>query len=159
MRKGAIWAVGLLTMVIAACSGAEEQPPVEQIEVRQPGDPDPNSAIAASSEAGDPATIDLVAKGEAAFAVCSGCHVAAEGEPSLAGPNLYGVVGRQAGALDDFAYSDALGNSGITWNIAELDRFLANPAGRVEGTTMVAGSVSDGETRAAIVAYLGSLSE
>ncbi len=159
MHKGAILAVSVLTIATAACSGSEEQPPVEQIEIREPGEPDPNSVIAAGPDASDVGTIDLVAKGEAAFAVCSGCHVAAAGEPSMAGPNLYGVIGREAGALDDFAYSDALANSGITWDIEELDRFLANPAGRVEGTTMVAGAVSDGETRAAIVAYLGSLSE
>ena len=77
----------------------------------------------------------------------------------MAGPNLYGVFGREAGALDDFAYSDALKASGITCDIDTLDKFLANPGGYVEGTSMVAGGVTDVEQRAAIVAYLRSLSE
>ncbi len=159
MHTRTLAAAGLLTLMLAACGGAEEQPPVEQIVVREPGEPAANATIAANAEAASDAAVDLVAKGEAAFAVCSGCHVVEAGAASMAGPNLYGVVGREAGSLDDFVYSDALASSGITWDIAELDRFLANPAGRVEGTTMVAGGVSDGENRAAIVAYLGSLSE
>ena len=153
MHNRAIVAASLLAIMLTAC-GSSEQPVVEQIVVREPGQV--ASSPAAASERGP---VDLVAAGEAAFAVCSGCHVAEAGEPSGAGPNLHGVVGRQAAALDDFAYSDALAGSDITWDIAELDRFLANPSGYAPGTTMVAGSVSNGEQRAAIVAYLGSLSE
>ncbi|QUL37998.1 cytochrome c family protein [Erythrobacter sp. JK5] len=123
MRKQAILAASLLTL-LAACGGSEEQPPVEQIVVREPGTPVDSPAVA--SEGGE---VDLVAAGEAAFAVCSGCHVAEAGEPSMAGPNLYGVFGRKAGALDDFAYSDALASSDIVWDNATLDRFLANPSG------------------------------
>jgi len=100
-----------------------------------------------------------VAKGEAAFAVCSGCHVAAPGARSAAGPNLFGVVGRQAGSLEDFRYSNALASADITWDAEKLDGFLANPGGYLPGTNMAAGRVSDAENRAAVVAYLGSLSE
>lgn len=158
MRTNAIFAASLLTLV-AACGGSAEEPPVEQIVVREPGEPAANATIVANADSAGTAAVDLLAKGEAAFAVCSGCHVAEAGQPSAAGPNLYGVIGRQAGALDDFGYSDALAGSEITWDIATLDRFLANPSGYVPGTSMVAGGVSDGENRAAIVAYLGSLSE
>ncbi len=153
MRNQAILAVSLLTL-LAACGGSAEEPPVEQIVVREPGQPVDRPAVA--REGGE---VDLVAAGEAVFAVCSGCHVAEEGEPSMAGPNLHGVFGRKAGALDDFAYSEALASSDITWDNATLDRFLANPSGYVPGTSMVAGGVSDGETRAAVAAYLRSLSE
>lgn len=149
MRKQAIFAVSLLTLV-AACGGSAEEPPVDQIVVREPGDPAVNTAGGA---------VDLVAKGRSAFAVCLGCHVAEPGAPSAAGPNLYGVVGRQAGSLNDFGYSDALTGSEIIWDAASLDRFLANPGGFAPGTSMIAGGVSDEESRAAVVAYLGSLSE
>lgn len=153
VHKGAIVAVSVLTMALAACGSDPAPEPVEKIVVREPGE--------AANSAGSPtgAATDLVAAGKAAFATCSGCHVAEQGAASMAGPNLYGVVGRKAGSLDDFAYSDALANSGITWDIASLDRFLANPDGYVPGTSMAAGGVSDAETRAAIVAYLRSLSE
>jgi cytochrome c len=97
--------------------------------------------------------------GQQAFAMCSGCHVAEEGAASTAGPNLFGVVGRQAGALEDFEYSDAMKGSGITWDEASLDSFLANPGDAVPGTSMVAGAVGDDERRAAIITYLSSLSQ
>jgi len=155
MRSRAIFAASLLTMMVAACGGSAEEGPVEEITVREPGESVANSDAAA---AGNAAT-DLVAKGKAAFAVCSACHVAAAGEASRAGPNLHGVVGRQAGSLEDFGYSDALASSEIVWDAETLDGFLANPSRYVPGTNMVAGGVNNEERRAAVVAYLESLSE
>ncbi|MBV7266364.1 c-type cytochrome [Erythrobacter ani] len=142
----------LLTPAVAACGGSEEQPVVEQIVVREPGDP----LLACG---GTDAAPDLLAAGRSAFAMCSSCHVAEAGEPSSAGPNLHGVVGRRAGALSDFVYSEALSTSQITWDQTQLDRFLADPSGTVPGTIMVAGAVDDPDRRAAIIAYLANLSE
>ena len=149
MHKRWIMAAATAPILLAGCGSDPAPDPVEQIVVREPG-----ATAITTGDAGD-----LVAAGEAAFAMCIGCHVAEAGAASTAGPTLYGVVGRQAGALEDSDYSESLANSGITWSVEELDRFLANPSGRVPGTDMVAGAVSDGERRAAIVAYLGSLSE
>ncbi|GMN03014.1 c-type cytochrome [Erythrobacter sp. MTPC3] len=138
---------------LAACGEEpEELPVIEQIVVREPGQP-----IAAAVTGGGAA--DLVAAGEAAFSLCSSCHVAEPGQPSAAGPNLHSVVGREAGALDDFAYSDALTASGITWDAAQLDRFLTDPSAAVPGTSMAAGAVADADRRAAIIAYLASLGQ
>ncbi len=155
MRSIALMATALGSLTLASCGGSEEQPPIEEITIREPGEAVAPVPVAPDAE---PAS-DLVAQGEAAFAVCSACHVAEAGEASMAGPNLHGVVGRAAGMLDDFAYSDALASSGITWTEAELDTFIANPSAKVPGTSMVAGAVSDADRRAAIVAYLASLSE
>ncbi|MEL6237566.1 MAG: c-type cytochrome [Pseudomonadota bacterium] len=156
MRNRAIVAAGLISLTLAACGSKEPEPVVEQIVVREPGEPAANAVMEANAPAGG---TDLVALGRSAFQTCTGCHNAEQGAPSMAGPNLYGVVGRKAGSLSDYAYSAALKGSEITWDFATLDRFLANPAGYVEGTSMVAGEVSDGQTRAAIVAYLASTSE
>lgn len=147
MHKGAIVTASALALGVTACASDPAPDPVEQIVVREPG------------EAGKVIAAKAPLSGEAAFAACSGCHVAEKGEASMAGPNLYGVVGRKAAALEDFAYSDALAGSGIIWTEAELDAFLADPSAKVPGTSMAAGAVSDAETRAAIVAYLRSLSE
>ena len=91
--------------------------------------------------------------------MCTGCHSDEAGAPSAAGPNLYGVVGRQAGAIDDYPYSEALAASQVTWDAASLDSFLADPGGFVPGTDMVAGTVTDAEARKAIIAYLSSTGE
>ncbi|MEO1648515.1 MAG: c-type cytochrome [Pseudomonadota bacterium] len=155
MRSKALLAVGLLTLGLAACGSSEPEAVVEQIVVREPGEA-PAVAAAPASEAGE---VDMVALGEEAFQMCTGCHNADPGGSSMAGPNLHGVVGRKAAANPDFPYSEALASSGITWDYASLDRFLSNPGAYVEGTSMVAGAVRNGEQRAAIVAYLASTSE
>ena len=106
MRKSAFLVAGLLTVMLAACGSSEEPPEVvEQIVVREPGAP------VQAAPSGEAATTDLVAMGEDAFQMCTGCHAFEAGAPSAAGPNLYGVVGRVAGSLDDFPYSDALAAS------------------------------------------------
>lgn len=142
--------MALAALLLAGC-GSEEQPPVEKIVVREPG-----QAAAVPQPAAAPAG-DLVVQGRAAFAACAACHAVEAGAPSGVGPNLRGVAGRKAGSVEGFAYSDALKASGITWTESELDAFLANPAGKVPGTAMAAGAVGDAETRKAIVAYLASL--
>lgn len=140
--------LAISALALAAC-GSEAEAPVEQIVVRQPGQ--------AASAAPSAAATDLAAAGKAAFAVCATCHAVEPGKASGIGPNLHGVVGRKAGALADFSYSAALKQAGITWTEAELDAFIANPSGKVPGTSMAAGAVSDAERRRAIVAYLASL--
>ena len=49
---------------------------------------------------------------------CKACH------DSGIGPTLAGVFGRRAGALPGFEYSQAMKDSGLTWNQANLDRYL-----------------------------------
>ncbi len=143
---------GVAAATLTACS-SESPDPVEQIIVREPGE------VAAPATSEGTATTDILAAGSAAFAACASCHSVEAGEPSGAGPNLHGVVGRPAGSLDDFAYSEAMSASSLVWNEGELDAFLANPTGGVPGTSMVAGGVDDAEQREAIIAYLASLSE
>src|ERR1700722_9498465 len=93
------------------------------------------------------------AKGEASFNdVCTQCHTI--GGVS-AGPNLAGVVGRKAGTTD-YPYTAAMKGAGIVWTPANLERYLANPAGVVPGTAMTGVSVPGTADRANIVAYLAT---
>ena len=91
----------------------------------------------------------------AVFAQCSVCHSVEPGENQI-GPTLAGVFGRRAGAVPGFNYSDAIEGSNLTWNQANLDRFLADPDGVVPGTTMALPGVEQGARRR-IIEYLRTL--
>jgi cytochrome c len=93
---------------------------------------------------------------QAAVAACTSCHSLKPGEPSRAGPNLAGVLGRKAGALPGFAYSPAMKASGVVWDRDTLDRFLARPNDVVPGNRMSFAGVSQPAKRAAIIEYLAA---
>jgi cytochrome c len=87
---------------------------------------------------------------------CGLCHDVAAGKNRV-GPSLFGVVGRKSGGVEGFHYSDANKNSGLTWDQATLDKYLADPRGMVPGTTMTYAGVKSDEQRRDIIAYLSSL--
>lgn len=93
------------------------------------------------------------AAGERAFRTrCGTCHSLDPGQ-NRAGPSLAGVIGRKAGSVEGARYSQALRDSGITWDAQSLDGFLADPRGTVPGTSMTV-RLADAGQRAAIIAYL-----
>lgn len=107
--------------------------------------------------------------GRKAFGKCKSCHqvVSPEGEVLIkggrTGPNLYGVIGREAAATD-FKYSKtfkALAETGVIWDETSLAEFVKDPRGylKAQGT--------DGKTRMTfklkkggedVAAFLASLS-
>lgn len=90
---------------------------------------------------------------------CASCHTVDRNLSSRAGPGLFGVVGRKAGAVQGFNYTDALakaGANGKTWTREELDVFLRDPSKDVPGTTMPVG-VPDKAQRTALIDYFASL--
>lgn len=86
---------------------------------------------------------------------CVMCHSNVAGKTTPLGPNLVGVVGRKAGSTT-FKHSPAMKASGIVWNSASLDRYLASPTKTVPGSKMTV-SVADAGQRAALIRYLGTL--
>jgi cytochrome c len=84
--------------------------------------------------------------------MCASCH-GIEPRRAAAGPHLGGVVGRAAGAVEGARYSAAMAGSGVVWDDAALDAFLADPRDLVPGTTMAV-RVRDADQRAAIIAFL-----
>ena len=70
------------------------------------------------------------------------------------GPSLHGVVGRAAGSIADFNYTDANKNSGITWTPEELFVYLADPQAKIPGTKMIFPGIKDAQQRADLIAYL-----
>jgi cytochrome c len=97
---------------------------------------------------------DTVALGAKAFRVCSACHSLKPGL-NMTGPSLAGVWEREAGGLTNFErYSDALKNSGVTWNASTLDAWLTNPAQFIPGNSMTYAGVSNPQIRGALVEFM-----
>lgn len=92
--------------------------------------------------------------GAKVFARCAGCHTT-DGT-AKAGPSLAGIMGRKAGTIPGFRYSKALPASGLVWDEATLDNFLAAPMKTVPGTYMVL-AVPSAKERTDLIAYLKSL--
>jgi cytochrome c len=85
---------------------------------------------------------------------CAGCHSFVPDDFEKSGPNLRGIVGRKAGTAKFGGYSDALKKSGMTWDVAALDRWIANPAAVAPGTTMPFAGLPDAQARGTLVCYL-----
>ena len=84
-------------------------------------------------------------------------HAVGEGAKNKVGPVLNGVIGRTAGTLPGFTYSDAMiaaGQSGVVWTDEELNIYLTNPKELVPGTKMSFAGLKKPEDRAALLAWL-----
>lgn len=84
---------------------------------------------------------------------CQTCHAIEKGAPSRVGPPLYGIVGRKAGTIEGFKYSEGLKDAGFEWTPEKLDEWLAFPKKMIRSTTMVYRQ-NDPEIRKAIIAFL-----
>ena len=85
-----------------------------------------------------------VANGEKDFKKCKSCHgiVDADGEALFkggkTGPNLYGIVGRTAGSVEDFKYGDSIvaaGEAGLVWTEELLMEYIKDPKGFLKEQT------------------------
>ena len=100
--------------------------------------------------AGDPTA------GEKAFAShCAMCHATTPGEKKI-GPSLAGIVGSKSGTVPGFDFSPAMKNANVTWDDANLDKFLANPTGFIHGTKMFVNLPNETD-RQNVIAYLNTL--
>lgn len=99
-------------------------------------------------------------KGQAVFKTCAACHDASKGGPNKVGPNLWGIVGRNHGIHEGFAYSDAMAAlKDKPWDYEALNAFIANPKGAIQGTKMAYGGLKKDADRANLLAYLQTLSD
>ena len=111
---------------------------------------DDSLAMLASADAG---------KGAKLFGKCKACHTTENGGKNKVGPNLWDVVGRAKASGAGFAYSGALKEKGGEWSFADLDAFRAKPKGFVPGTKMAFAGLKKPAQRAAMLAFLRSLSD
>ncbi len=92
--------------------------------------------------------------GRRSFLKCRACHMLAEGERHLVGPNLWHVFRRPAGSAEGFTYSQAITPQLGPWTNDSLDRFLAQPSRALPGNRMVFAGLPNPAERANLIAYL-----
>lgn len=122
----------------------QEVPQAQEIDFDEPGD-----ALLGDANAG-----------KAAFGVCRACHSVDEGRNGL-GPSLYNVVGRKAGSLEGFKYSDALAASDVVWTAEALDQYLQDSRAFIPGNRMAQlfpAGVKQEKRRRDIIAFLSEQS-
>lgn len=89
-----------------------------------------------------------------AIASCMTCHSFDQGGRQLSGPNLDGILGKQAASQPGYNYSDALKRSGIVWTEEKMDAFIAAPAKVVPGTKMSYAGEADPAKRKTMIEYM-----
>jgi cytochrome c len=94
--------------------------------------------------------------GKKVFQKCAPCHSVGPGATNKVGPNLSGLVGRKSGTEAGFSYSDAMKNSGLTWDEATFKEYITDPKKKVPGNKMLFPGVKDETERDDVFAYVSS---
>lgn len=95
--------------------------------------------------------------GQRVFNQCRACHTINQGGRNGVGPNLYGVWGRAAGAVEGFRYSAPMrtkAGEGLTWNEANLRAYLTDPKAVVPGGSMSFAGIRNEQQLNDLLAYL-----
>ncbi len=93
---------------------------------------------------------------------CKVCHTVVPNGKNKTGPNLFGVVGRKAAALQSFKKYKVLQGANFVWDEASLDELLVNPNKffkKISGNNSIMAIVNTGNPsqRADLIAHLKTL--
>src|SRR6516164_5583269 len=92
--------------------------------------------------------------GEKVFLVCKVCHQIGDSAKNAVGPVLNGLIGRKAGSVDGYNYSDANKKSGLTWDEATFTDYIKDPKAKIPGTKMAFAGVKDEQKIKDLIAFL-----
>ncbi|MCI5076534.1 c-type cytochrome [Oricola sp.] len=104
---------------------------------------------------------DLDPAGERLFSNCKTCHEVGEGARHKIGPHLDGIIGRKAGSLDGFKYSNAMraaGEGGLVWSSETLHAYLQKPRDFIKGNRMSYRGMADEGDRETLIKWLEAVS-
>ena len=89
---------------------------------------------------------------------CAACHAVAKDAPMGMGPNLAGIVGKDAGIMEGYRYSAEFkkGLDGQKWTPELLEAWLTDPQTLAPGTYMMY-KQNDAAVRKTIIEYLTSV--
>jgi cytochrome c2 len=91
------------------------------------------------------------------FKTCRACHQVGAGAKNGIGPSLNGIIGRKAGTISGFNYSDAnkqAGDKGLVWTEEKMLEYLNDPAAFMPNNKMTFAGVKDEGDRRDLIAYL-----
>lgn len=151
-HRGPVWDLAFSASPLALWSGGNDAI------VRRWGEGDPPplpGEPAEPVEAGRAAGGAAGERGAKLFRACAACHSVTADGGNRAGPTLYGLFGRRAGAVPGYAYSESLARSGIVWTEETVDKLFAlGPETFAPGSKMPLQLIPDPGDRAALIAYL-----
>lgn len=101
---------------------------------------------------------DLAAAKEYTVRYCVQCHTFEQGDKHGQGPNLFGLIGREAVAAPGFVYSEGIKEAlkGKVWDRALLDAWLTDTLAVAPKAQMIYFQ-DDPKARAKLILYLESL--
>lgn len=97
-----------------------------------------------------------VEAGRKLFARCAGCHQVGPNAGNIFGPQLNGVLGREAGGVAGYAYSPALKASTLVWDERNLAAFIRDSEAVIPGNKMRFMNFMNEQQARDIVAYLAT---
>lgn len=103
-----------------------------------------------------------VENGADIFKRCRACHDVGDNAKNKVGPILNGIVGRKAGTIEGFKYSDAnlkAGADGWVWTEEKMMEYLLNPRAAMPGNKMAFAGLKDEQDRKDLIAYLKQFSK
>tara|TARA_R110000737_G_scaffold26627_3_gene45395 strand:- start:7890 stop:8303 length:414 start_codon:yes stop_codon:yes gene_type:complete len=102
-----------------------------------------------------PLNQEAVARGAKLAEDCKACHNL-QGRTNQVGPYLADVLGRKAGSVSGYDYSEAMASQDFTWDAEKLQAFILDTESVVPGTNMAFGGI-DKDQAADVVEYIRSL--
>ncbi len=167
LEKNKIFAaicIALITAWLTSFISAQafNQHPLDKDAVEIEGATSSISTVSAKPKTAAPilhliATADI-ARGKKLSKACAACHSFDKGGVNKVGPNLWNIINRKRASVASFSYSDAMSAKGGNWNYEGLNQFLWKPKKFIKGTNMNYLGIKKSEDRAAMIAWLRTLS-
>jgi len=95
---------------------------------------------------------------------CKACHTFDQGGKHKTGPNLFGIMGREAGSTDFKKYGKSLKNGGWVWDeekmkswVCDSKKAIKSLTGDDKARTKMGKQKKCGEAADAVVAFLNTL--
>lgn len=154
--KGPIWALEFSSNGHTILAGGIESIvyawPVDTLTTFEPMD---SSGLAFLR---DPAEME---NGERQFArKCSICHSLTDDGERMAGPTLHKIMGRRAGTLEAYKYSDRLAQSELVWNEETIDLlFELGPDHYIPGSKMPMQQIAAESDRRDLIEFLKKVTQ